>query len=95
MSRKWTIGLAAEGHTYLVTALYMEDDETYSVMLKVDGEYKKTLPSDDPATLALKLIADAELGNDDTDLGQFVKELQGIEDSEKAPVFQIGKRQGG
>lgn len=95
MSRKWTIGLADGGHTYLVTAMYMEDDETYNVVLKVDGQYRKSLPSDDPAMLSLKLIADAELGNDDTDLGAFVKELQELEESEKAPVFELPKRQKG
>jgi hypothetical protein len=72
----------------------MEDDETYSVVLKVDGQYRKSLPSDDPAVLALKLIADAELGHDDSDLGEFTRELQGLADSEKAPVFELKRQKG-
>lgn len=64
MTKKWTIGLADDGHTYLTTALFMEETQNWSVMLKVDGVFLKTLPSDDPAALCLILIADAQIDHD-------------------------------
>lgn len=76
MSRKWTIGLADGGHNYVVTAQWMEDDETYNVVLKVDGKFMKALPSDDPTVLALTLIADAELeAEGDLNVQNFSREI--------------------
>lgn len=58
---KWTIGLADKGHTYFATAIQLQETEAWSVLLKVDQEYINALPTDDPTSLALQMIADAQL----------------------------------
>jgi hypothetical protein len=61
-SRKLTISLVDGGHSYLVTSVFLLDTESWSVLLKVDGVYRQALNTADfPSSLALQMIADAQL----------------------------------
>lgn len=58
---KWTLGLADKGHTYLCTAVHLQEPDAWNVLLEVDGEYINALSTDDPTSLSLQMIADAQL----------------------------------
>ena len=60
--KKLTVILADNGCTYAVTAIYMNDSESWSVILKVNGIYRYNVNVPDfPASIALQMIADAQV----------------------------------
>lgn len=62
--RKWTIGLADNGHTYTATALYLAEPETWSVLIRRDGAPYNALLTDNPCSDALKFIGDLYAGDE-------------------------------
>lgn len=58
IERKWTIGLADNGHTYTATALYLTEPETWSVLIRRDNTPYNALLTDNPCSDALKFISD-------------------------------------
>lgn len=67
MAGNWKFKLTDKGRKYRATARHRKDIEAWDVRLKVDGKFINAIQTENPTGIALQIIADAQLLEEETE----------------------------